>query len=46
MVEEKEFHCLSVVAEYELNVPFRLLDAEVINITVPVRVTAKYYERN
>lgn len=37
---------ISVVAEYELNVPFRLLDAEVINITVPVRVTAKYYERN
>ena len=35
-----------IVAEYELNVPFRLLDAEVINIAVPVRVTAKYYERN
>ena len=35
-----------IVAEYKLNVPFRLLDAEVINIAVPVRVTAKYYERN
>ena len=34
-----------IVAEYELSVPFRLLDAEVINIAVPVRVTAKYYER-
>lgn len=35
-----------IVAEYELSVPFRLLDAEIINVTVPVRVTAKYYERN
>ena len=36
---------ISVEAKYELNMPFRLLDAEVINISVPVRVTAKYYER-
>ena len=36
---------ISVEAKYELNMPFRLLDAEVINITVPVSVTAKYYER-
>ena len=37
---------ISITAEYELTVPFRLLDAEVIDITVPVKVTAKYYERN
>ena len=37
---------ISVKAEYELNMPFRLLNAEIINVTVPVRVTAKYYERN
>ena len=37
---------ISITAEYELTVPFRPLDAEVIDITVPVRVTAKYYERN
>ncbi len=37
---------ISITAEYELTVPFRLLDAEIIDMTVPVRVTAKYYERN
>ncbi|MBQ8848734.1 MAG: hypothetical protein IJ011_04945 [Clostridia bacterium] len=37
---------ITITAEYELTVPFRLIDAEVIEITVPVRVTAKYYERN
>ena len=37
---------ISVTAEYKLTVPMRLLDAEVIDITVPVKVSAKYYERN